>query len=125
MNRLDAIRDHAIGLFRIVIGFLFACHGVKTIFGLLGAHAPAAVGQWPGWWAALIQLVAGTLVFLGIGTRGAALLGSGSMAFAYFTVHAPNSLWPIQNGGEQAALFCWTLLVLAFTGPGRFSLGGC
>ncbi|MFF4597839.1 DoxX family protein [Amycolatopsis sp. NPDC001319] len=124
MHRLDAIRDHAIGLFRIVVGFLFTCHGVKTLFGLLGAHAPAQVGSWPGWWAALIQLVAGTLVCLGIGTRAAALIGSGSMAFAYFTVHAPNDVLPIQNGGEQAALFCWTLLVLAFTGPGRFALTG-
>lgn len=61
---------------------------------------------------------------LGIGTRAAALIGSGWMAFAYFTVHAPTDVLPIQNGGEQAALFCWTLLVLAFTGPGRFALTG-
>jgi putative oxidoreductase len=123
MHRLDTTREHAIGLFRIVVGFLFACHGVKTIFGVLGAHGAAAVGTWPGWWAALIQLVGGTLVCLGIGTRAAALIGSGSMAFAYFTVHVANGPFPIQNGGEAAALFCWTLLVLVFTGPGRFALG--
>ncbi|GAA3524423.1 DoxX family protein [Amycolatopsis ultiminotia] len=123
MHRLDATRDHALGLFRIVIGFLFACHGVKSLFGLLGAHTAAEVGTWPGWWAALIQFGAGSLVCLGVGTRVAALLGSGSMAFAYFTVHASRGLFPIENGGEASVLFCWALLVLAFTGPGRFALG--
>lgn len=124
MHRLDMARDHAIGLFRIVVGFLFTCHGIKTVFGLLGAKAPTAVGVWPGWWAAVIQLIGGALVCLGIGTRVAALVGSGSMAFAYFTVHVPNGVWPIQNGGEAATLFCWALLVLVFTGPGRFALSG-
>ncbi|MBB4684194.1 DoxX family protein [Amycolatopsis jiangsuensis] len=122
MHRLDAAREHALGLFRIVIGFLFACHGVKSLFGLLGAGGPAPVGAWPGWWAAVIQFVAGTLVCLGVGTRVAALLGSGSMAFAYFTVHFPRGLFPIENGGEASAMFCWALLVLAFTGPGKFTL---
>jgi putative oxidoreductase len=122
MHRLDSARDHLIGLYRIVIGFLFACHGLKTVFGLFGAHA-SPVGVWPGWWAALIQLVCGFLVCVGVASRPAAILGSGSMAYAYFTVHLPNGLWPIQNGGEAAALFCWALLIVAFAGPGRFALG--
>ncbi|RSD07926.1 DoxX family protein [Amycolatopsis eburnea] len=123
MHRLNPAREHVIGLYRIVIGFLFACHGLKTLFGLFGAKAPAAVGAWPGWWAALIQLVCGVLVCVGFGTRVAAVLGSGSMAYAYFTAHAPDGLFPIQNGGEAATLFCWSLLIVAFVGPGRFALG--
>ncbi|HEY3464544.1 MAG TPA: DoxX family protein [Amycolatopsis sp.] len=123
MHRLDPAREHVIGLYRIVIGFLFACHGLKTLFGLFGAKSAAAVGAWPGWWAAVIQLVCGALVCLGLGTRWAALLGSGSMAYAYFTAHLPDGLFPIQNGGEAATLFCWALLVVAFVGPGRFALG--
>jgi putative oxidoreductase len=122
MHRLDPAREHVIGLYRIVVGFLFACHGLKTLFGLFGAKAPTAVGAWPGWWAAVIQLACGILVCVGIGTRTAALLGSGSMAFAYFTVHLPTGLLPIQNGGEAATLFCWALLAVAFAGPGRFAL---
>ncbi len=58
----------------------------------------------------MIQLVAGGLVLLGLGTRGAALIASGSMAYAYFGVHQQAALWPIQNGGELSALFCWELL---------------
>lgn len=123
MHRLNPAREHVIGLYRIVIGFLFACHGLKTLFGLFGAKAPAAVGAWPGWWAALIQLVCGVLVCVGLGTRVAAIVGSGSMAYAYFVVHLPTGLFPIQNGGEMAALFCWSLLLIAFVGAGRFALG--
>jgi putative oxidoreductase len=37
---------------------------------------------WPDWYAAVIQLVAGTLVALGLRTRLAALICSGSMAYA-------------------------------------------
>jgi len=56
-------------------------------------------------------------------TRSAAVLGSGSMAYAYFTVHQAAGVLPIVNGGEQAAVFCWSLLLLAVTGPGAFALG--
>ena len=41
---------------------------------------------------------------VGLFTRIAALLGSGAMAFAYFTEHQPHGLFPIQNGGEMAVL---------------------
>jgi putative oxidoreductase len=65
------------------------------------------------------------LVFLGVGevgTRVAALISSGSMAYAYFTVHQKHALWPIENGGEMSVLFCWCFLLLAITGPGVWTL---
>ena len=31
-------------------------------------------------------------------------------------------LLPIQNGGEAAVFFCWTLLLLTFAGPGALFL---
>lgn len=122
MHRLDAAREHIIGSYRIIVGFLFACHGVKTVFGLLGAKAATPVGTWPGWWAAVIQLGCGVLVCLGVFVRYAAILGSGSMAYAYFVAHQPKALWPLENGGELAAMFCWALLLIAVIGPGRFAL---
>jgi putative oxidoreductase len=59
---------------------------------------------------------------LGLATRSAAFIASGSMAYAYFKIHQPNALWPMQNGGEAAAMFSWTLLLLVFTGSGAFGL---
>ncbi|MFD0418970.1 DoxX family protein [Streptomyces sp. NPDC127108] len=125
-GRLNSAQPYALGLFRIVVGLLFACHGAASLFGVLGGTdgggGTVDAGTWPGWYAAVIQLVGGSLVLLGLGTRGAALISSGSMAYAYFKVHQPESLWPIQNGGEASAMFCWVFLLLVFTGSGAFSL---
>ncbi|MFI2409825.1 DoxX family protein [Streptomyces sp. NPDC018947] len=123
-GRLERTQPYALGLFRAVVGLLFACHGAASLFGVLGG-APGggtvAAGTWPGWYAAVIQLVGGTLVLVGLGTRAAALVASGSMAYAYFTVHQPEALWPMENGGEASAMFCWAFLLLVFTGPGAFA----
>lgn len=126
-ERLDAALPYVLSLFRIVVGLLFACHGAASLFGVLGGAAGThggtiEAGTWPGWYAAVIQLVCGVLVMLGIGTRGAALIASGSMAYAYFDMHQKVALWPIQNGGEAAAMFCWVFLLLVFTGPGAIAV---
>ncbi|GAA0459487.1 DoxX family protein [Streptomyces sp. NPDC046215] len=126
-ERLDAARPYALSAFRIVVGLLFACHGAASLFGVLGGAAGSnggtiAAGTWPGWYAAAIQLVGGVLVMLGLGSRTAALISSGSMAYAYFDVHQSMALWPIQNGGEASAMFCWAFLLIVFTGPGALSL---
>ncbi|MFH9426520.1 DoxX family protein [Streptomyces sp. NPDC017529] len=125
-QRLDAARPYALSLFRAVIGLLFACHGAASLFGVLGGAGgtggTVAAGTWPGWYAAVIQLVGGTLVMAGVGTRSAALICSGSMAYAYFEAHQPAGLWPLENGGESAVIFCWAFLILVFTGPGPLSL---
>ncbi|EST24010.1 DoxX family protein [Streptomyces roseochromogenus] len=125
--RLNSAQPYVLGLFRIVVGLLFAAHGAASLFGVLGGAVGTQggtipTGTWPGWYAAVIQLVAGALVLLGLGTRGAALIASGSMAYAYFDIHQQAALWPIQNGGELAVLFCWAFLLLVFTGSGAFGL---
>ncbi|WP_328900011.1 DoxX family protein [Streptomyces sp. NBC_00441] len=122
---LHRAQPYVLALFRIVVGGLFACHGAASVFGVLGgAHGGGSIaaGTWPGWYAAVIQLVGGILVALGLGTRLAALVSSGSMAYAYFTVHQSNALLPLQNGGESSAVFCWVFLLLVFTGPGALAL---
>ncbi|MEU6103775.1 DoxX family protein [Streptomyces flaveolus] len=125
-GRLDSAQPYTLGLFRIVVGLLFACHGAASLFGVLGGASGTGgtieTGTWPGWYAAVIQLVAGGFVLLGLGTRAAAVVASGSMAYAYFKVHQPGALWPMENGGEASAMFCWAFLLLAFTGSGAFGL---
>ncbi|MCO6003365.1 DoxX family protein [Actinoallomurus purpureus] len=126
MNAVDRAGPYVLSLFRMIVAFLFACHGAASLFGVLGG-APGRggalpAGSWPGWWAALIELVGGVLVLVGLGTRVAALICSGTMAYAYFTVHQSRALFPIQNVGELAVLFCWAFLLLAVYGPGPWAL---
>ena len=115
-----------LGLFRIVIGLLFAVHGTTKLFGGPPPRAAGrpSVGQWPYWWAGVIELAVGVLVLLGLFTRIAALIGSGAMAFAYFTEHQPKALWPIENGGELAVLYLLLAVPHRLRGPGAFAIGG-
>ncbi|MBB5958717.1 putative oxidoreductase [Saccharothrix tamanrassetensis] len=122
MNVLDRGRDHALALFRIVVGVLFVCHGAQKLFGVLGAKGAVSITSWPAGPAGLIELVGGALIVVGLGTRVAALISSGAMAYAYFVVHQPEGLLPIQNHGELAAVYAWVFLLLVFTGPGAFAL---
>ncbi|AWW41372.1 MULTISPECIES: DoxX family protein [Streptomyces] len=122
-SKLTRHQPLALGLFRIVFGLLFASQGAASVFGVLGRKAEE-VGDWPYWYAGVIEVVCGVLIMVGIGTRSAAFLSSGAMAFAYFTVHQKDGLFPLQNGGESPALYCWAFLLLVFTGPGALSLSG-
>ena len=124
--RLDSHSSTVLGIVRIVVGFLYAIHGTVHLFGwpVTAGRDAVPAGSWPMWWAGLIELIVGLLVMIGLFTRPAALLGSGAMAYAYFTVHQPKALWPIDNGGELAILYCFALLLIAFTGPGAFAVQG-
>ena len=113
-------------IFRIVVGLLFLCHGLASVFGVLGGNRGSGQaiepGTWPNWYAGMIQLVCGALVLAGLATRPAAVLASGSMAYAYFVVHQPQALLPIQNGGVTPALYAWAFLAIAVMGAGPWSL---
>lgn len=115
----------ALALFRVVLGFLFTLHGTQKLFAWPPAEplrAAVPIGAWPFWWAGVIELVAGTLIMLGLSTRIAAFIASGTMAVAYFWQHQPEGLLPITNGGESAVLYCFAFLMLVFTGPGAYAL---
>src|SRR5829696_5027283 len=126
--RLASYHSPVLSIFRIIFGLLYTLHGSMKLFGWpLGASLP--VGTWPGWWAGLIEFVAGLLITVGLFTRIAAFIASGEMAFAYFYQHWPPlsgggetaSFWPIANGGELAVMFCFAFLLLATAGAGTLS----
>jgi len=123
MGFLDRYRDPIYALTRIVVGLLFAMHGAQKLFGWFGG----APGEMPApllYAAGIIELGGGTLIAVGVSTRWAAFLCSGTMAVAYFMVHQPMGLLPIQNRGELAALYCWIFLLIASRGDGIWSLRG-
>ncbi len=128
-NRLNTYSPAALTAFRVIFGLLFAIHGSSKLFGWpLGPSIP--VGSWPMWFAGVIELVAGLLITVGLFTRIAAFIASGEMAVAYFWQHwpplegAPQSFWPMANGGESTLLFCFGFLLLATIGAGAYSIDG-
>lgn len=125
-NRLSASAPLALGVLRIMSGLLFLAHGTQKFlsfpageragFGLTWAGLPAYAG--------LIELVCGLLIALGLFTRPAAFLASGTMAVAYFMAHAPQNFFPVNNGGDAAILYCFVFLYFVFAGPGALSIDG-
>ncbi|WP_304113045.1 DoxX family protein [Mycolicibacterium bacteremicum] len=120
-TRLSSNTPVVLGVFRILVGLMFAMHGTVKLFGF-PSGSPAAVGAWPAWWAGVLEIVLGLLVTVGFFTRIAAFVASGMMAVAYFWMHFPDGFWPIDNGGETAALYSFIFLLLVFTGPGALSI---
>jgi putative oxidoreductase len=113
---------HGTSVYRVVLGFLMACHGASALFGFPVSGPRVSPGTWPGGVAAVLQFSFGVLVMVGLGTRISAVILSGTMAYAYFSVHQEKALLPMANGGEPAALFSWGFLVIALIGPGPLAL---
>jgi putative oxidoreductase len=108
---------------RIVAAFGLMTHGTQKLFGLPAVEPRAAVELMSRAGAAgLIETIGGALLILGLFTRPVAFLCSGLMAAAYFIAHAPRNFWPILNGGELAAVYCFLFLYLAAAGGGPLSL---
>lgn len=114
--------DRIYAAFRIVVGFLFLCHGAQKIFGLFGGAS--GVPAFVQWGAGGIELVGGAMVMVGFRAGWAAFLCSGLMAVAYFLAHQGNALFPIENGGEPAALYSFVFLLIAARGSGTWSIDG-
>lgn len=123
-TRLTNAAPIMLGILRIVSGLLFLAHGTqKFLFFPGGDYAGAGWAfAHPGAYSGLIELVAGTLIALGLFTRPAAFLASGTMAAAYFIGHAPQGFWPVNNMGDAAILYCFVFLYFVFTGAGSLSL---
>jgi putative oxidoreductase len=115
---------YALAALRIVSGLIFLEHGMQKFFGFPpGEHAGSGWAlNSPGAFAGVIELVAGLLMVIGLFTRPAAFVASGTMAVAYWMAHAPQNFFPVNNGGDAAILYCFVFLYLVFAGPGAWSL---
>ncbi|GGE86349.1 DoxX family protein [Stappia taiwanensis] len=111
-----------LSVFRIMAGLLFLQHGTTKYLSVPASQMSGVSPMTMGGAAGLIELVCGALIVIGLFTRLAAFLASGTMAVAYFMVHAPQGTYPLLNGGELAVLYCFSFLYLAAAGPGPLSI---
>lgn len=125
MQFMSRFGDTFHGLLRIVAGLLFMQHGVQKLFGWFGGAGGSGAGvelfSLMGL-AGVLETFGGLLIVLGLFTRPVAFVLAGEMAVAYFMAHWPNGVFPIQNGGEPAVLYCFIFLFLAASGAGALSL---
>lgn len=115
------LAPYVLSIVRIVCALLFLEHGLSRLFGF-PSPLPTPAFMTMYWFAGAIELVCGALMTVGLFTRVAAFLASGEMAFAYFISHAPNGFFPILNRGDNAILYCFIFLYIAFAGAGPWSL---
>jgi putative oxidoreductase len=115
------LNNQTYALMRMVVGFLFLCHGGQKLFGFPIA-APPGMPAFITYIAGPIELVGGALVMIGLFTHYAAFLCSGLMAFAYWMMHGTHGLFPIENKGELAALYCFIFLYISTQGGNMWSL---
>jgi putative oxidoreductase len=106
---------------RIVADLLFMEHGLGKLFGFPSAAMSPAMFQLL-WFAGVIETVGGLLLVLGLFTRPAAFIMSGEMAVAYFYSHHPRNLYPLNNGGDAAILYCFIFFYIFVAGGGCWSL---
>ena len=119
-NLLQTHSEKIYTAMRVIVAFLFACHGAQKYFGVLGGAVQ--IHTLKGAIAGTIELIGGTLIALGLFTSMAAFIASGEMAVAYFWVHAHRGSWPILNHGELPVALCFIFLYIAARGAGRYSL---
>jgi putative oxidoreductase len=120
MNFLNRYADPFYCIMRLIVGLMFACHGLDKIFGTFAGKTEALpplmmVGGW-------VEIICGFLVALGLLTRVASFVASGEMAAAFFMMHAPNGLIPYVNKGELAVVYCFIFFYIFLRGPGAWSL---
>jgi putative oxidoreductase len=121
MKLLDNFQEPAYALLRITAGFMFLLHGTQKFFNFPQDYPYGPLSALTAS-AGAIELVGGLLIILGLLTRPAAFLCSGTMAVAYWLVHGSKSFYPLVNGGELAALYCFIFLFIATRGAGIWSM---
>jgi putative oxidoreductase len=116
--------DKAYALLRGVCGLMFSFHGMQKVLGVLTQQTPPVGSQL--WIGGVIELVAGIAIAIGLFTRWAALLASGTMAVAYAQFHwkfrFDEGFFPVVNKGELALVYALVFLFIAFHGAGIVSV---
>lgn len=119
---LGRYAEYVYALLRIVAGWCFMLHGAQKLFGWFGAQQATETMMQVG---GVIEFFGGLLILFGLFASWAAFIAAGQMAVAYFMFHVANQgnlLFPLQNHGESAVLFCFIFLYVAARGAGKWSL---
>ena len=120
--KLNHYQPQMLSIFRIMFGLLILQHGCSKWFGFpnpgpANIQLLTMVGI-----AGVIELIAGSLLTVGLFTRYAAFFVAGYAAVGYWTQHFPRGWTPMGNNGSLLVAYCFAGLLLLFFGAGAWSL---
>ena len=121
-DRLTAYQPQLLSVLRIVTGLLFVSHGTAKVLGFPAMEGLPEPGLSLAGLSGPLELILGVLFLLGLFTRPVAFLASGFCAVGYWAVHGMQSPFPLVNGGETIALYCFVFLYFVAAGPGPWSV---
>lgn len=121
-NKLSAYQPQLLSVLRIAAGLMFLCHGTAKVLSFPAVPDVPAPGLSLAGLSGPLELVFGVLLVLGLFTRPVAFLASGFCAVGYWLIHAKSGAFPILNGGETIALYCFVWLFFAAAGAGPWSI---
>jgi putative oxidoreductase len=120
-------------LLRVVVGLTLAAHGAQKLFkwfdgpGIDGfAAGLEKMRVWPArpqaWLSGLVEFFGGIAVALGFLSPIPNIAAIGNMVVAIVLVHWAKGFFNAKGGYEFALLVATSMLALAITGPGTYSL---
>ena len=121
-DRFTAYQPQLLSILRIMSGLLLLQHGTAKVLGFPSVEGVPPPGLSLAGLSGPLELILGLLLVLGLFSRPAAFLAAGFCAVGYWVIHGTQSLFPILNGGELIALYCFVFLYLTAAGPGPWSL---
>jgi putative oxidoreductase len=124
MTRLAGYAPYVLLAVRIAAAVLFFQHGAQKLFGFTGSRPVPLDELTLRTVAGFLETIGPALLVAGLLTRCTAFILCGEMAVAYFMSWAPRGFWPVNNGGEEAVLFCYLFVWMVTAGPGAWSIDG-
>ena len=122
----SSLAPQLLSILRIVAAAIFLTSGTTKLFAFPTGMPPDGKGTASLMTqigiGALLEVVGGLLLLVGLFTRPVAFVLSGEMAVAYFQFHFPSSFWPTINQGITAILYCFVWLYISAAGPGPWSI---
>lgn len=125
ITRWKQLGPDFLSLLRIVSAFMLFQAGTMKIFAWpMGMPPDGSTAEFMTqiWIGGMLEVFGGALMMVGWFTRPVAFILSGEMAVAYWQFHAPSGVWPTENGGVNAVVYCFLFLYFAAAGAGKWSV---